>query len=157
MTAERGRAPSVVAVEVPGTAQAGETDDARSHSLVQLISIQQVFDIYIPEAIFGFEAVTRFLGKLSALSEGATLYQGVDGDWYHETEAVRVLRMSITVVTPDGTQLWTEESIREAIANLICDLTAELRDAHGHFEEAIFFNDWRAKGCVVKASTGPPD
>jgi hypothetical protein len=147
VTAERGRAPSVVEVRVPGAGSA-----EREHSLLQLISIQQVFDIYIPEAIFGLEAVTTFLGKLSALSEGATLYQGVDGDWYHETESVRVLRMSITVVTPDGTELWTEESIREAIANLICDLTAQLRDNHGHFEEAIFFNDWRAKGTVIKGS-----
>lgn len=152
MSAPRGRAPSVVAVRVPSV---GKGDAKPSHSLVQLISIQQVFDIYIPEAIFSYEAVTRFLGKLSALSEGATLYQGVDGDWYHETEAVRVLRMSITVVTPDGTELWTEESIREAIANLICDLTAELRDVHGHFEEAIFFNDWRAKGTVIKENTEP--
>jgi hypothetical protein len=142
----------VVGVRVPS---AGKGDAKPSHSLVQLISIQQVFDIYIPEAIFSYQAVTRFLEKLSALSEGATLYQGVDGDWYHETEAVRVLRMSITVVTPDGTEIWTEESIREAIANLICDLTAELRDVHGHFEEAIFFNDWRAKGTVIKENTEP--
>jgi hypothetical protein len=35
---------------------------------------------------------------------------------------------------------------------LICDLTAQLRDNHGHFEEAIFFNDWRAKGTVIKGS-----
>ncbi|MCH7600260.1 MAG: hypothetical protein IH973_10940 [Myxococcales bacterium] len=149
MNVERGRAPSVVEVRVPGT---GQGDAKRDHSLVQLISLQQVFDIYIPDAIFGFEAVKRFLGKLSALSEGATLYQGVEGDWYHETEPVRVLRMSITTVTPDGTVLWTEESIREAIANLICDLTAELRDNHGHFEDAIFFNDWRAKGTVIKGN-----
>ncbi len=152
MTAKPGRAPSVVDVQVPGVVS-GEGGTKPDHSLLQLISIQQVFDIYIPEAIFTFEAVTNFLGKLSALSEGATLYQGVDGDWYHETEPVRVLRMSITVVSPDGTELWTEESIREAIANLICDLTAELRDVHGHYEEAIFFNDWRAKGTVIKGST----
>lgn len=151
MTEQRGRAPSVVKLRVPGIVS-GEGDAKPDHSLVQLISIQQVFDIYIPEAIFAFEAVTRFLGRLGALSEGATLYQGVDGDWYHETETVRVLRMSITVVSPDGTELWTEESIREAIANLICDLTAELRDVHGHFEEAIFFNEWRAKGTVIKGS-----
>lgn len=151
MTEERGRAPSVVKLRVPATG-AKEGDAGSEHSLVQLISIQQVFDIYIPEAIFAFEAVTRFLRNLSALSEGATLYQGVEGDWYRETEPVRVLRMSITVVTPDGTELWTEESIREAIANLVCRLTAELRDTHGHFEEAIFFNDWRAKGTVIKGS-----
>ena len=145
--AKRGFAPSVVPIDMPGM---GSGEAESPHALVQLISIQQVFDIYIPEAIFGFEAVTRFLTRLGALSEGATLYQGVDGDWYHETEAVRVLRMSITIVSPDGSVLWTEESIREAIANLICELTVELRDVHGHYEEAIFFNDWQAKGTVVK-------
>lgn len=145
--AKRGLAPSIVPVNLPGV---GPEQDPAPHALLQLISIQQVFDIYIPEAIFGFEAVTRFLTRLGALSEGATLYQGVDGDWYHESEPVRVLRMSITTTKPDGTVLWTEESIREAIANLICELTVELRDVHGHAEEAIFFNDWQAKGTVIK-------
>ena len=147
MSSERGRAPSVNVVHL---ASVGEPKPESAHSLLQLVSIQQVFDIYIPEAIFAFEAVARFLGKLKALSEGATLYQGVDGDWYQETEPVRVLRMSITVTKPDGTVLWTEESVREAIANLICDLTVELSDLHGHCEDAIFFNDWPAKGTVVK-------
>lgn len=152
--ARRGLAPSIVPVSMPGV----ESGKAGSqHALVQLISIQQVFDIYIPEAIFGFEAVSRFLTRLGALSEGATLYQGVDGDWYHESEAVRVLRMSITITKPDGTVMWTEESIREAIANLICELTVELRDVHGHCEEAIFFNDWQAKGTVVKEQIEPHD
>ena len=145
--AKRGVAPSIAPVNLPGTGSGGA---GSSHALVQLISIQQVFDIYIPEAIFSFEAVTHFLTRLGALSEGATLYQGVDGDWYHESEAVRVLRLSITITKPDGTVVWTEESIREAIANLICELTVELRDVHGHAEEAIFFNDWQAKGTVVK-------
>lgn len=147
MNLKRGLAPSIVPVSMPGV---GPNKAGSPHALVQLISIQQVFDIYIPEAIFGFEAVTRFLTQLGALSEGATLYQGVDGDWYHESEPVRVLRMSITTTRPDGTVLWTEESIREAIANLICELTVELRDVHGHAEQAIFFNDWRAMGTVVK-------
>ena len=151
MSAKRGQAPSIVTLNLPSV---GEGDAKSVHSLVQLVSIQQVFDIYIPEAIFGLEAVSRFLNKLRALSEGATLYQGVDGDWYQETESVRVLRMSITLVMPDGVVMWTEESVREAIANLICDLTVELRDVHGHFEEAIFFNDWQAKGTVVKAEGG---
>ncbi len=147
VTARRGFAPSIVPVSMPG---AGAGEAGSTHALVQLISIQQVFDIYIPEAIFGFDAVSRFLTRLGALSEGATLYQGVDGDWYHESEPVRVLRMSITTTKPDGTVMWTEESIREAIANLICELTVELRDLHGHCEEAIFFNDWQARGTVVK-------
>jgi hypothetical protein len=147
VNAKRGLAPSIVPLSMPGLGSGGEKSP---HALVQLISLQQVFDIYIPEAIFEFEAVAHFLTRLGALSEGATLYQGVDGDWYHESEAVRVLRMSITITKPDGTVVWTEESIREAIANLICELTVELRDVHGHAEEAIFFNDWQAKGTVVK-------
>lgn len=150
VTVKRGRAPSIVPVSISG---AGSGKARSVHSLVQLVSIQQVFDIYIPEAIFNLDAVSRFLKRLGALSQGATLYQGVDGDWYHESESVRVLRMSITLTKPDGTVLWTEESIREAITNLICDLTVELRDIHGHFEEAIFFNDWQAKGTVVKEHT----
>jgi hypothetical protein len=151
---KRGLAPSIVPVSMPGI---GPGEAGPSHALVQLISIQQVFDIYIPEAIFEFEAVSKFLTRLGALSEGATLYQGVDGDWYHESEAVRVLRMSITITKPDGTVLWTEESIREAIANLVCELTVELRDTHGHAEEAIFFNDWQAKGTVIKEQEASKD
>jgi hypothetical protein len=140
--AKRGIAPSISKPEF----QQG----TEGYELVQLVSIQQVFDIYIPETIFNLPAVKNFFKRLGALSEGATLYQGVEGDWYHEKEAVRVLRMSITIVKPDGTVLWTEESIREAIANLVCELMVELRDSHQHFEEAIFFNDWQAKGTVVK-------
>ncbi len=139
MKAKRGTAPSIV--PVGGTSE---------YELLQLVSIQQVFDIYIPDAIFDLSAVSKFFERLGALSEGATLYQGVEGDWYHETEPVRVLRMSITIVKPDGTVLWTEESIREAIANLVCELMVELGDSHQHFEEAIFFNDWQAKGTVIK-------
>jgi hypothetical protein len=154
VTAKRGLAPSITSVSMPSV---GSGEAASPHALVQLISLQQVFDIYIPEAIFGFEAVSRFLTRLGALSEGATQYQGVDGDWYHESEEVRVLRMSITTTKPDGTVLWTEESIREAIANLICELTVELRDVHGHFEEAIFFNDWKAVGTVIKGQAAPPE
>ena len=151
---KRGLAPSIVPVSMPGI---GSGEARPPHDLVQLISLQQVFDIYIPEAIFEFQAVTKFLTRLGALSEGATLYQGVDGDWYHESEAVRVLRMSITITKPDGTVLWTEESIREAIANLVCELTVELRDIHGHAEEAIFFNDWQAKGTVIREREASKD
>ena len=111
MTAKRGRAPSVVEVQVPGVVS-GEGDTKPDHSLLQLISIQQVFDIYIPEAIFAFEAVTNFLGKLSALSEGATLYHGVYGDWHHDTDTARVPRMSITVVSQVGLAVLSESSTR---------------------------------------------
>jgi hypothetical protein len=148
MKAKRGAAPSIVSVEVASKSE--PTSSRTNYELLQLVSIQQVFDIYIPDSIFELPAVEHFVRRLGVLSEGATLYQGVEGDWYHETEPVRVLRMSITIVRPDGTVLWTEESIREAIANLVCELMAELRDRHHHFEEAIFFNDWQAKGTVVK-------
>ena len=143
-----GAAPSIGEVVLSG-AEEGSAAGA-AHRLLQLVSLQQVFDIYIPETIYPLEATTRFVRRLGALSEGATLYQGVDGDWYHETEAVRVLRMSITTVRPDGTILWTQESIREAIANLVCQLMVELHDLHGHKEDAIFFNDWSAQGTVVR-------
>jgi hypothetical protein len=145
--ANRGCAPSIVSVEVSRFEPDG---GGGAYELLQLVSIQQVFDIYIPESIFELAAVSKFFRRLGALSEGATLYQGVEGDWYNETEPVRVLRMSITIVKPDGTVLWTEESIREAIANMICDLMVDLREGHQHFEEAIFFNDWQAKGTVIK-------
>ena len=147
MTAKPGNAPSIVPVDF-------SSSSGTRYELVQLISIQQIFDIYIPESIFVLSSFTQFLNRLSALSEGATLYQSVDGDWYHQTEPVRVLRMSITIVKPDGTVLWTEESIREAIANLICELTVDLQSRHQHIEEAIFFNDWQAKGTVVKGTLG---
>jgi hypothetical protein len=143
-----GVAPSIGEVVLSSTGSRG--DASSSHRLLQLVSLQQVFDIYIPESVYPLEATTRFVRRLGALSEGATLYQGVDGDWYHETEEVRVLRMSITTVRPDGTVLWTQESIREAIANLVCQLMVELDDLHDHKEEAIFFNDWTAQGTVVR-------
>lgn len=148
MKARRGIAPSIVQVEMPGQRSRKGRD---RHDLLQLVSIQQVFDIYIPESIFDLPATVKFLGQLGALSEGATLYQGVEGDWYHETEAVRVLRMSVTIVKPDGSVLWTEESIREAVANMVCELMVDLRESHRHFEDAIFFNDWQAKGTVVRS------
>ena len=148
MTTKRGTAPSIVPVEVSSSSEAEK--EGTEYELLQLVSIQQVFDIYIPDSIFDLAAVGKFLRRLGALSEGATLYQGVKGDWYSESEPVRVLRMSITIVKPDGTVLWTEESIREAIANLVCELMADLRDSHQHHEEVIFFNDWQAKGTAVK-------
>jgi len=148
MTDRRGVAPSIRNLSLSGCEPEGGDE---SHQLLELISLQRVFDIYIPEAIYQLEATTKFIRSLGALSEGATLYRGVDGDWYHETESVRVLRMSITTVRPDATVLWTEESIREAISTLVCEYMIELRDNHGHFEEAIFFNDGQATGTVVKA------
>lgn len=153
MADRRGVAPSVRSLTLTGK---GSDGDARSHELLELISLQRVFDIYIPEAIYPFEATTKFIRRLGALSEGATLYRGVDGDWYHETESVRVLRMSITIVRPDATVLWTEESIREAISTLVCEYMIDLRENHNHFEEAIFFNDWKATGTVVKAAASEP-
>lgn len=155
MKIKRGMAPSIVSVEVPGSESGGPDE----HGLLQLVSIQQVFDIYVPEAIFDLAATKKFFAQLGVLSEGATLYRGVVGDWYHETEAVRVLRMSVTIVKPDGTVLWTEESIREAVANMVCDLMVDLRESHQHYEDAIFFNDWHAKGTVVRSReiTGRPE
>jgi len=125
--------------------------ESREYRFSQATARSQVFDIYLPDAICRLQATDRFIRQLGMFSEGATLYQGVEGDWYSESEPVRVLRMSITTVKASGEVLWQEEDVRGAIRQLVSEYMRDLVASHGHTEEAIFFNDWAAHGTVVQA------
>lgn len=112
-------------------------------------SLQQVFDLYIPEALYRHEATLRFVERLRSLTAGATLYQAVEGDWKQEIEAVRVLRLSITTVDGEGRRIWDVDDIRQAVRQQVAEFMVDLHDSTGQCEEAVFFNDWTARGTTV--------
>jgi hypothetical protein len=130
----------------------GEGESARRFREITFKS--QVFDIYLPDAVCGLAATDHFIQRLGMFSEGATLYRGVQGDWYSVTEPVRVLRMSITTVKANGDVLWNEADVRAAVRKLVAEFMQELKIEHGHHEEAVFFNDWPAQGTVVVPERG---
>jgi hypothetical protein len=125
----------------------GEGEEVRRFREITFRS--RVFDIYLPDAVCGLAATDHFIRQLGMFSEGATLYRGVQGDWYSETEPVRVLRMSITTVKANGDVLWDEVDVRAAVRKLVAEFMHALEIEHGHREEAVFFNDWPAQGTVV--------
>jgi hypothetical protein len=118
--------------------------DEQSLRFRQLTSRSRVFDIYLPDSICGLRATDRFIDRLGMFSEGATLYQGVKGDWYNVSEAVRVLRMSITTIRADGEVLGQVEDVRAAVRKIVSEYMRDLIENHHHTEAAIFFNDWAA-------------
>ncbi len=133
------------------TLHASSRDD-QEHRFVVETSLQQVFDLYIPEALYQHAATGRFVAQLRALSEGATVYQGVEGTWHQEIEDVRVLRFSVTTVDGEGSRVWEIDEIREAVRQVAMDFMVDLRESEAHTEEAIFFNDWTARGTLVRRS-----
>jgi hypothetical protein len=137
---------------VHGEVVLGEGKDERHFREITFRS--QVFDIYLPDAVCGLAATDHFIRRLGMFSEGATLYRGVQGDWYSETEPVRVLRLSITTVNASGEVLWEEADVRAAVRRLVAELMHELECDHGHSEEAVFFNDWPAQSTVVTPVRG---
>jgi len=115
-------------------------------------SLQQVFDVYIPDALYQHAATERFVAQLCALSEGATVYQGVEGSWRQEIEDVRVLRFSVTTVDGKGTRIWEIDDVRDAVRQVVMDFMVDLRESEAHTEEAVFFNDWTSRGTLVRRS-----
>jgi hypothetical protein len=83
------------------------------------------------------------------MTKGATVYQAVEGNWKNTTEAVRVVRLAITLVDAEGKTRWQTEAIRERMGELIVEFMERLEASRTHLEESVFFNDWTANGTFV--------
>ncbi len=112
-------------------------------------SLQQIFDIYIPDVLYHQDATQRFLVRLRSLTQGATVYQAVEGDWNHEIEAVRVMRLAIMITDGKGARIWEIDSVRDALRGAVTDFMVDLQESGAPLEEAVFFNDWSARGTIV--------
>ena len=44
------------------------------------------------------------------------------------------------------------DAIRDAVRQVVMDFMVDLRESEAHTEEAVFFNDWAARGTLVKRS-----
>ncbi len=112
-------------------------------------AVQQIFEIYIPEAVYHHAAAQRLLAELGSMAEGATVYQSVEGSWNRQIEAVRVVRLAITAVDSKGQRLWEIEELREWMRGVIVEFMERLEASRTHLEESVFFNDWTANGTFV--------
>jgi hypothetical protein len=121
----------------------------RRHRLAVATSIHQVFDVYIPQGLRKLGATEKFIQRITSFCEGATAYQGGEGLWQGESEAVQVVRISIEVVDCEGKVIFdidaVREGVRDAAQQLIVDLAGE-----GHVEHAIFFNDWTTRATLIR-------
>lgn len=120
-------------------------------------TVHQIFEVYIPEGLRALDATERFIQRITSFCEGATAYQGGEGLWHGQTEEVQVVRISIQIVDAQGKTVFdidaVRDGVRQAAEQLMIDLAGE-----GHFEHAIFFNDWTAQGTFVRRQTraAPP-
>lgn len=126
-----------------------QTPAAATHSLSRTTSKHQLFDIYIPEALWGLDALETFVQAILSLAPGATIYRGARGVWNAQGEDLRVLRISIEVTDSGGKKTWDVPNLRAAVRNAATELLVNLQSRHGHVEEAIFFNDWTTWGTLV--------
>ena len=128
----------------------GRAGRASAHPGLEIrTSHQQIFDLYLPRQIYHHPATRRLLDELRCLTEGATVYRAVEGSWYEEIESVHVLRLAITTIDAKGARLWEIEEIRDAVRQVVAHFMVELHDSGEGVEEAVFFNDWTARGTLI--------
>ena len=128
----------------------GAEGSGQTHRFTLETSVQRIFDIYIPDALYHHEATQRLLLNLRSLTDGATVYQSVEGDWNYEIESVRVLRLAITVVDSERQRIWEIDRVREAVQREITGFMVDLVESGAAPEEAVFFNDWSARGTLLR-------
>lgn len=117
-------------------------------------SHHQIFDIYLPDVICRRAATVRFIASLRKLCEGATFYQGVEGDWRDERESVRVFRFSIEIQDGAGRVVRQLDELRDSISQAANQLMLDLEKEHAHIEQAVFFNDWPATSTFIRRPGG---
>ena len=133
------------------------------HDFRVTTALYQIFDVYIPNALSRKGATKLFIERVTSIDKGATIYKGGVGLWENHPEKSEVLRVCIRVVEADGSIRFDQHNLRGMFRNTAELLLRDLTERHGHFEEAIFFNDWVAYGSmishlspVVHPSSPPP-
>jgi hypothetical protein len=130
--------------------QGGPSDPtAVTHQLTRMTSTHQVFDIYLPTALWTFGALGTFVQRILHVCPGATIYEGAVGVWQGHGESTRILRVSVEVVDAHGRQIFDVNNLRTGVRDAATGLLIDLQSHHGHVEQAIFFNDWPACGTLV--------
>ena len=122
---------------------------AATHSFTRTTSDHQVFDVYIPEALWELDALNAFIARILTLAPGATIYRGASGVWRSQNEDLRVLRISIETTNSSGNEIFNVPNLRVAFRDEATSLLVDLQSRHAHMEQAIFFNDWTTCGTLV--------
>lgn len=120
-----------------------------THAFSRTTSEHQLFDIYLPEALWALGALELFVTRILTLAPGATIYRGASGVWNTQSEGLRVLRISIEVTDANGSVIFDVPNLRVAFRDAATSLLVDLQSQHGHVEQAIFFNDWASSGTLV--------